>query len=228
MLSILNLKYLLVASKVLNEVRKCCTRETYEFHRFVSPTRKGRLGGYTLSTRRGQGFQASDGGAISKRCYSILRGVFHHVFREHCRVYGKECNRSNAQRVLEQCLSKGVLQNSCTDVVTPEIKDRAIVCRAISDELRRRERMARGMLFNSLGYRCLRSRPVAHSEEEKAAKAVEVATAKSKQLRMGATIDIDFSHWRLSRVLKPCNKSTGTAVSEPVVDFPAENLALLP
>lgn len=117
-------------------------------------------------------------------------------------------------------------KNSCIDAVTAERKVDARVRQAMSDELSARKSNVHDMIFISFAYGRLKSRFVAHSEEEKTAKALEVAMERPKIFRKETTGDIHCSHWRLSEGSMICNVGTEAAVNAPFVEVPTDNLAL--
>lgn len=150
MLSRLNVNYLEVASKVLNEVPKCCIGETSEFCRLKWKVVD--LSGTDCQTRSGHCFCASDDGTVSRRGYSIIQEVFNASFKDEAEFTESIVKAEVCRECWEDVPLTVLEKNSCIDAVTAERKVRARVRQEMSIERRARKRRARDMILIGFGY----------------------------------------------------------------------------
>lgn len=115
---------------------------------------------------------------------------------------------------------------SCTTAITAYRNILGSIGQALLHELSARTRRCRDMLFNARGYRRLQSCFAAHSEEEKVAKAEEVAVAKERLLYYFDNGNLHCSHWRLSAVTDFSLPGCQSALNYLVLDEQRDYLCL--
>lgn len=139
--------------------------------------------------------------------------------------YGKIIAEEPCKDFWNNLLPTGIEQKFCNDTVSAERNVQARVRQTTCDQLSAHTGRTCDTLFNVLGYQCLQSRFVVHSELEKVAKADEVALAKAKLLPNEITDDISYSHWRLSELSKLVNIGSEAAFNSHALDVSSDNLA---
>lgn len=94
----------------------------------------------------------------------------------------------------------------------------------LSDELSSRKRKACDLLFTSLGYHCLQSRFLSHSNGQKAAKSLEITDVKSKLLQFALNVDLLSCTWRTESTTSLCKEGANMTGIHEDIDIPDGNL----
>lgn len=199
-LSSLDVKYVGIASTVLIAIPKMCARETSELDPFhATPKRRWNRRGELVSK---EGILMSDKTIIAPFSGQshISSGKFYTPsFENDTEFLRAAVSNMLVNESWSALFATEQEKRSCMDVLVVHRALRGRLRQSISDAVSSRKRKTRDLIFNCLGYDCLQSRYVSHTEDQKRSRLLQVQEAKKRLLAYAPEGELIFHHWRTAQ-----------------------------